>query len=75
MNLGCFVAAFAIFTSVSVAHGANSMVAPKMVQGMTSAISSENSLLNERVNSALSKVFQREFFVLITANARQLLIW
>ncbi|WP_208437743.1 hypothetical protein [Bartonella taylorii] len=51
------------------------MVAPKKVQGVTSAISSENSLLNERVNGALSKVFQKEFFVLITANAKQLLIW
>ncbi|WP_455466346.1 hypothetical protein [Bartonella sp. B39] len=61
MNLRYFIAAFAIFTSVSVAQGGTSMVAPKLEQGIASAISFKSSRFNEQVSGALSEVFQKKF--------------
>ncbi|VEJ44851.1 hypothetical protein [Bartonella vinsonii] len=61
MNLKYFITAFTTFASISVAQGAGLEGVQKIIQGISSVISSEDSFPNEKIRNNFSEAFQANF--------------
>ncbi|MCZ2158095.1 hypothetical protein NPX99_02160 [Bartonella sp. 220] len=61
MNLKYFITAFTTFASISVAQGASLMVAQKLKQSISSAISSKDSFSTKQASNSLSEIIQTNF--------------
>ncbi|WP_336294513.1 hypothetical protein [Bartonella sp. CB169] len=61
MNLKYFIIAFATFISVTVAQGASLVTSQKLVQGISSVVSSKSFLESLQLSNPLAEAFQRKF--------------